>query len=431
MNTSECPNCKHQNRAGAKFCAGCGSPLAAPRVDATVMAPTPAPEPAPEPAPAPPQAAPLLCPHCGQSNYTGARRCQHCGNDLFAPPAQPEPTETSKRPILWIALGAIAGVVVVMVLGFLAARAIWDAINPLDDLEDIISPITTAIDTLDITSLPGTLETALPDIIPTDLPLEIPDELPMEISTLVPVTLPGLGIEVPHLTDEEEIEIGREAAAEFEAENPISSDPTLVERVERIGRAMLPHTPRQNLPYTFKVVDSDEINAFAIPGGFIYVTRGMIEFVEEDHELAGVIGHELAHIALRHSAQLIENLAATQAALDAISAASPELDTIYRNNSTQLAIDAVASIVINGWGRENELDADEHGTVYMARAAFQPLEIIDLFERMQLEEEQPTDPMALLFATHPPFRERIQRVRQAIEEHQLTGVPIPVASNMR
>jgi len=406
MNTSICPNCERQNRAGAKFCASCGSPLAETRVDATVMAPAPA----PEPAPTPPQAAPVACPHCGQHNRAGARHCQHCGGDLFAPPAPPEPTATAKRPILWIILGAIAGVIVVVVLGVLAVRAIWDAINPLDDLEDIISPITTAIGTIDITSLPGTLGTALPDIIPTDLQMEIPDEFPDELPTLIPVTIPGMGIEIPHLSDEEEIEIGREAAAEFEAENPISSDPALVQRVERIGQAMLPHTPRQNLPYTFKVVDSDEINAFAIPGGFIYVTRGMIGFVEEDHELAGVIGHELAHIALRHSAQLIENLAATQAALDVISAASPELDAIYQNNSTQFAIDAVASIVINGWGRDNELDADEHGTVYMARAAYHPLEIIDLFERMRLEEGQPTDPMALMFATHPPFKDRIQRV---------------------
>jgi hypothetical protein len=339
----------------------------------------------------------------------------NCGQDLFSAPRAAQPTPILKQPILWIILAAIAGLIIISA----AAYFIWDKINPFDDVEEIISPIQTVIGTLDMTSLPGAIETALPDVLPSDLPIGIPTDFPLEIPTLAPVSVPGLGIELPHLTDEQEIEIGREAAAEFENDNPISSDPALVQRVERIGHALLPYTPRQNLPYSFKVVDSDDINAFALPGGYIYVTRGMLEFVEEDHELAGVIGHELAHVALRHGAQLIENLAATQAALDAITAASPELDAIYQNNSTQLAIDAVASIVINGWGRENELDADEHGTVYMARATYHPLEIIDLFERMQQEGEGPADPMALMFSTHPPFSDRIARVRQAIEEYHL------------
>lgn len=412
MDVQVCPKCQHQNRTEARFCASCGGSLAPPPVQPTVAA---AEAPVPEPVEPSPQVMPIVCPHCGQHNRSGAKRCMNCGQDLFSAPRAAQPTPILKQPILWIILAAIAGLIIISA----AAYFIWDKINPFDDVEEIISPIQTVIGTLDMTSLPGAIETALPDVLPSDLPIGIPTDFPLEIPTLAPVSVPGLGIELPHLTDEQEIEIGREAAAEFENDNPISSDPALVQRVERIGHALLPYTPRQNLPYSFKVVDSDDINAFALPGGYIYVTRGMLEFVEEDHELAGVIGHELAHVALRHGAQLIENLAATQAALDAITAASPELDAIYQNNSTQLAIDAVASIVINGWGRENELDADEHGTVYMARATYHPLEIIDLFERMQQEGEGPTDPMALMFSTHPPFSDRIARVRQAIEEYHL------------
>jgi len=295
---------------------------------------------------------------------------------------------------------------------------LWSRINPLDNLEDIFSPIETAVGPIDLTSIPEQIETAI-QIDLTAMPLELPTQIPLEIPTLAPATIPGLGIEMPRLSDEEEVEIGRAAAAEFEEQYPLSSDHQLIERVEQIGYALVPFSQRQNLAYTFKVVDSDEINAFALPGGFIYITRGMIGYVEDDHQLAGVIGHEIAHVALRHSAQLIENLAAAQAALDLITASSPELEEIYQNNSTQLAIDAVTQIVIKGWGRENELDADQFGTIYMAQAAYNPYRIIDLFERMELSEDQPSDLIALMFATHPPFTDRIARVRQTIQEHQL------------
>ena len=413
MNALICPSCQHPNRPEAKFCAKCGQRLTAPAVQPTVVAP--------EPAPPPPPAAtmtPVICPYCGQSNRAGAKHCQNCGRDLAGTPEifQPAPPPSKNRTVLWIILGVTVGCISLLAVTYFVIKAL----NPFNKIEDqIISPIETAIGTVDITSLPSTLGTALPEIIPTDMPIEIPQDIPLEIPTLAPMTIPGLGLELPHLTDEEEIEIGREAAQEFESDNPISHDPALAGRVEAIGTTLLPYTPRQNLPYTFKVVDTDEINAFALPGGFIYVTRGMLNFVKDDHELAAVIGHELAHVALRHSAQLIENLAATQAALDAITAASPELDAIYKDNSTQLAIDALTTIVTNGWGRENELDADENGTIYMAKAHYSPFAMIDLLKRMQADENEPPDALTLIFATHPPFTARIQRVRETIDKYQL------------
>lgn len=418
MSTQICPICQHQNRIGAKFCAGCGQPLPAPGVQPTIVTPTP------EPTMPSSQPQLLPCPYCGTNNQQGANTCYSCGRPLYAqPPAftpgpQHPQTSSQNRNILLIIAGVVVGFLILIAAGYFLIKEL-NPFDDLDEIEDIISPLETAIGTIDINSLPGTLETALPDIIPTDIPLEIPEDIPLEIPTDFPVSIPGLGIEMPRLSDEDEIEIGKEAAAEFEKDNPISNDPALVSRVEQIGFALLPHTPRQNLPYTFKVVDTEEVNAFALPGGFIYVTRGMLDYVENDHELAGVIGHELAHVALRHSAKLIEGLAATNAALDVIASSSEELESIYQDNSTQLAIDAVATIVINGWGRENELDADEHGTIYMAKAGYQPGRIIALFSRMQREEGDPSDPMSLMFATHPPFKDRIDRVQQTINEHHL------------
>ncbi|MEA3439864.1 MAG: M48 family metalloprotease [Chloroflexota bacterium] len=418
MDTRTCPNCGHPNRAAAKFCSKCGQALTSPQVQPTIQVPEPA-KPHPEPTPA-------ICPHCGHHNLPTASLCLNCGQPISPPLQQDQvvaPEAPPQRRMLWITLGIVITLFCITIAAVFIIPRIWDAINPFDEVEEIISPITTAIGPIDLTSIPEQLETAI-QIDITDMPIEIPTLIPLEIPTLAPAVVSGLGIELPHLSDDEEIEIGREAAAEFESENPISSDPALIERVERIGQALVPFSPRQNLPYTFKVVDTDDVNAFALPGGFIYVTRGMLEFVEGDHELAGVIGHELAHVALRHSAQLIENLAAAQAGIDLITSTSTELERIYQDNTTQLAVAALAEIVINGWGRENELDADEHGTIYMAQASYDPFEIIDLFTRMAAQEEHPSDPLALMFATHPPFPDRIARVRQTIAEHQLGFAPI-------
>jgi predicted Zn-dependent protease len=234
--------------------------------------------------------------------------------------------------------------------------------------------------------------------------------------TLTPIIIPELGIEIPHITDEEEIEIGREAAAQFERDNRVSNDPALAKRVARIGAAIAPHSPRTNIPYTFKILDTDEVNAYALPGGFIYVTRGMLQYVQSDDELAGVIGHEIAHIALRHGAQQIEAIAAVQAAI----AQNPDLSRIYQTQEGQIAAEVVFQIGRAGWGRQAELDADEYGTIYMAQAGYDPQAVLDLFRRFAAEETgSDNDPLARLLATHPPFSDRIKRVEQAIHQHGL------------
>jgi predicted Zn-dependent protease len=253
--------------------------------------------------------------------------------------------------------------------------------------------------------------------------------LATEIATLIPdvilTSLPGFDLEIPRLTDEEEIAIGREAAEEFERTNPLSDDPALNARVTRIGTAIVPFQPRPTLPFTFKVIDSPEINAFALPGGFIYITRGILDFVESDDELAGVIGHEIAHVALRHGAQQIEILAYAQAVLDGLISGNADLATIYQDHRAQFATDLVATLALNGWGRELELDADEYGTVYMAQAGYDPYAVVQLLERFAAEEKGSGDGdiFAQWMATHPPFAARIERVEFAIQEHRLGWTP--------
>jgi predicted Zn-dependent protease len=262
----------------------------------------------------------------------------------------------------------------------------------------------------------------------TQVAVDIPTQVPT--LTLPPISepeetdnprlIPGLDLELPRLTDEDEVEIGREAAAEFERDNPLSTDQNLLDRATRIGNNIVPHQPRPGIPYTFKVVDSPEINALAFPGGFIYIYRGMIEFVQSDDELAGVIGHEIAHVALRHSARQIEAIAAGQMAIQAVLSENPDLENVYQDQSFQIASEVVTDVVLKGWGRVNELDADEHGTVYMAQAGYDPQAVLDLLNRFVSQGgEVSGDVMETLLSTHPPFQERIARVEEAIVVHGL------------
>lgn len=384
MNSQPCPNCHMINRPGAKFCRNCGHDLQPQALY-----------------PAQPASRRTFCSQCGSPNDPGAGRCVRCGAQLNRSRQGLLDKLRSlarhpvwRRRLLWG--GLVASLVLVAACLVLAISLLWQ--DGESDAED--TPVAVEVATqLPTLTLPAVSE---------------PDE------TDNPRIIQGLGIELPRLTDEDEVEIGREAAAEFERDNPLSTDESLLDRVTRIGNSIVPHQPRTNLPYTFKVVDSPEINALAFPGGLIYIYRGMIEFVQTDDELAGVIGHEIAHVALRHSARQIEAIAAGQMAIEAVLSENADLENVYQDQSFQIASEVVTDVVMKGWGRVNELDADEYGTVYMAHAGYDPQAVLDLLNRFASQGgEASGDVMATLLSTHPPFQDRIARVEQAIVNHGL------------
>ena len=395
-----------------------------------------------------------LCPKCHQPVTPGAKFCRNCGQLLtpqtpaapppppvnppaVSPASPPRPVEVVplnppsppkkpflKRPSTCLIVIAVL-LLAVICLAVIGAGGYYAVSNNWIDLSWLIGgPSATPPPPDDSSGRPS--QTPSPSDTPeptvtfsapsmTDTPIGAPS------ATFTPYVIPGLGIELPHLTDQEEIDIGNEAAAEFESQNSLSADQALIDRVTRIGQQIVPQQPRTTIPFIFKVVDTSEINAFALPGGHVYVTTGLLDFVESDDELAGVIGHEIAHVALRHGAQQIEAIAAAEAALQALATSDPNLENIYADNSTQIAVELVATIAFAGWGRQAELDADEYGAIYMFHAGYNPQSIIDLFTRFQSIEDAGTgDILTQLLATHPPFDERIARVQDAIQRHSLT-----------
>lgn len=265
------------------------------------------------------------------------------------------------------------------------------------------------------------MHTAIPSLAPTETAMPVTEDL--DISEEPAPEAPevaGTNNALPRLSEEEEIEIGQEVAVQVEQEYGIYRNPDALSRVTAIGERIAPHSDRPQLVYHFTLLDTDEINAFAVPGGFIYVTRGMLDFVASDDELAGIIGHEIAHVARRHGAQKIEAITLAIAAGEAAGKRVPRLNTIYQRKSAQIAATMTEVLVFRGWSRKQEYAADTYGTLYMAAAGYDPQAILVIFGRMQQQFSPNTPgPAARLLSTHPPFEQRIENVEKTITEYGL------------
>jgi beta-barrel assembly-enhancing protease len=356
------------------------------------------------------------CYRCGAANLPGAKFCARCGQNLAVVPAPPKPAGRRFAPAAFI--GGSLLLLLLLILGSWALFLRTPGGQPADDIVDDSGSVTILLPTA---TLP--IETETSTVAPTATAVASATPLPPEATpTLAPLKIPGTDIEVPRITDEEEVEIGREIAAEVEAELGLYHDATQLARVAEIGRAIIPHADRAHLPYTFALLDTDEINAFAVPGGFIYVTRGMLDFVRDDDELAGVIGHEIAHVARRHGADRLEAFALAVAAGRRLLEQEPRLEDIYATEEGRFATEMTAVLLFNGWSRQNEFEADEYGVIYMARAGYDPQAVLQLFNRMEsvfAGGEGEEDALARLLSTHPPFPDRMRRLEEVIATNNL------------
>lgn len=343
-----------------------------------------------------------ICHLCGEPNRPGANFCRRCGQPLV--PARR--SFWSRHP--WLAIGGGALVVLLLLVGVwlvLLRDSGLAVATPERATVTRASSTTTTVAIIEATE-EGPVLVLTPSLGPAP--------------TQGPLKIPGTDIQVPRLSEEEEIEIGQEIAREVEREYSVYHNPNQLERVKAVGHHIVPHCDRSHLTYHFALLDTDEINAFAIPGGLIYITRGMLDFVASDDELAGVIGHEIAHVARRHGAQAIEAIALVEAAVKVVAAQQPDLVDIYETEAGQIAAEMTTLIVFNGWSQQQEFEADEYGAIYMAHAGYEPEAVLALFRRMEAQfEPERTGPAERLLVTHPPFDERIRHVEETIVANDL------------
>jgi len=205
-----------------------------------------------------------------------------------------------------------------------------------------------------------------------------------------------------------EISLGQDMDRQLQKELKILDSPLMQQRLERIGGKIALASDRQDLNYTFRIVKDDELNAFACPGGFVYINSGLMNAASDD-ELACVLAHEVGHIAARHSVKKLQAVLGYQLIIGIVLGASG-------NASVGRALDVVFGVVSLGYSRQDEFLADKLAVRYAGRAGFNPEGMVSFFRKLQKEAEKQGRNFNLVFlSSHPPIGERIKNVESEIK----------------
>jgi predicted Zn-dependent protease len=212
------------------------------------------------------------------------------------------------------------------------------------------------------------------------------------------------------VSQQQEIEMGQQYAQQINAQLPIITDPEINRYVNVLGDSIAQLTSRGDLDWHFYVVDSPEVNAFAVPGGFVYVNRGLIERATKMDQLAGVLGHEIGHVVRRHSVKQMEQ---QQGASFGVTLACI-LTRVCQTPGVGDAINIAGGAVFAKFSRQDEAEADAEGIQNVVRAGINPNGIPEMFEILLAERERRPDAVSAWFATHPLEEDRIASTRQQI-----------------
>jgi MAF protein len=208
---------------------------------------------------------------------------------------------------------------------------------------------------------------------------------------------------------DKEVKIGQSIVKEIEKKYKLVDDLLLQKRVEDIGKKIAAVSDRKDIEYSFKVINDEEVNAVSLPGGFIYVNQGLLDMVKNDDELGGVIAHEVGHTVARHSIKKLQ-------AIMGYSLIRIMTIPVAQNSAVTNAADLAFTEIILGYGREDELLADQLAVRYTKLAGYDPHGMISFLERLQeSKRRKPLKPKSY-FKTHPYVPDRIRVVKQELGE---------------
>jgi Zn-dependent protease with chaperone function len=222
------------------------------------------------------------------------------------------------------------------------------------------------------------------------------------------------------LSEPDEVAIGRRVAAELEFDQPMVNDRAVLDYVERLGLRLARVSSRSHLRYRFRVLDSDDINAFVLPGGFVYVTRGLLDTTDTDAEVAGALAHEIGHVVARHHASRIRRDRLTALGLSALSPAlGGGLTGLGARQATRTGVQGL----FQRFSREQEREADRLAVLLVQDAGYDPRALMTFFERLAEMRETRPGRIERFFASHPSPEERADNVSDLLETELRTTRP--------
>jgi predicted Zn-dependent protease len=217
------------------------------------------------------------------------------------------------------------------------------------------------------------------------------------------------------ISEEEEVELGRGIAANVLGAAPLVRDDGLQNYVNQVGLWLAMQTERASLPWRFGVIDSPSINAFALPGGTVLITRGLYDNLRDEGELAGVLAHEIAHVVERHQVKAIQKAMGRDFATEMAGEAVGRSDNEMVRRFGSRAFTAGTEVLARGLDKKDEFQADQRGMVIAARAGYNPFGLAGVLQTLDTATAQ-DEAVALLFATHPPPAARLERLDAAVGE---------------
>lgn len=226
----------------------------------------------------------------------------------------------------------------------------------------------------------------------------------------------GVALTVPlvacGISQQQEIQMGQEYAQQINAQLPIVQDPELNRYINVLGDSIARLTSRKDLDWHFFIVDSKEVNAFAVPGGYVYVNRGLIERSDKMDEVAGVLGHEIGHVVRRHTVKQMEK---EQGANVGITLACV-LTGVCNSQVAGAAINIAGSAVFARFSRSDEAEADQEGFNNVVRAGINPEGMVSMFQKLLEERKSRPAGVEAWFLTHPLEEDRITAIQSRINQ---------------
>ncbi|HEU5176510.1 MAG TPA: M48 family metallopeptidase [Burkholderiales bacterium] len=223
-------------------------------------------------------------------------------------------------------------------------------------------------------------------------------------------TVKNVGKAVKEIDEPEEISIGKDVASRLPGAAPLVANPGLQRYVNHVGRWLAAQTERPDLPWQFGVLDSPNVNAFAVPGGTIFITRGLLERMRSEAELAGVLGHEIVHVLRKHHLKAIQKGAQSALAGDALGHALRDRAGPARDKLIAFGTEMYS----RGLDKSDELEADRLGVVIAARGGYDAYGLPSVLQTLQAMSAQDSA-LALMFKTHPAPAERLDALSEKMQ----------------